>query len=69
VNAFYATHSKCNHQRPPAAAVCTHSIGIVGLGKVNPIIAKLPNMKLASGMGNTTPVTRSVVVSLEKLIL
>jgi len=44
------------------------TVGVVGMGKINPIIAKLKNI-LASGIGNTTVTTRSIVFKFEKLIL
>jgi len=39
---------------------CALTAGIVRMGIVNPIITKLTNIKLASGMESTTAQTRSI---------
>src|SRR6218665_418064 len=53
--------------QPPASL----TVGSVGLGKVNPITAKLANigLKLASSVGNTTAAMPPIVYIFETLIL
>src|SRR6218665_3530441 len=57
---FTESRRLCEMQ-PPASL----TVGNVGLGKVNPITAKLANigLKLASSVGNTTATMRSIVYS------
>jgi len=53
--------------KTPLPRRCALTVKTAGNGKGNPIVAKLTNIRLASGMRNTTATKRSIVFIFEKL--